>query len=199
MPRTEEQLQRLIHQASTTLQSIQDELGRDGVGGKVRFPVGYLIPVHERMDLFNWIDDNTLRKNLCYQLMFTDVLGWLLRRTTLKGTARSMVIKHVIAVMGGIAEAVTFVAMRQLGHGKRNYAKRIERLKEDGIFSQDLADDLQWLWEARSRIHVHEVTDLELDAYDAGDGNRAASSVSSLVDRLRHFMIAREFDDLTNR
>ena len=59
-----------------------------------------------------------------------------------------------------------------------------------------LRDELLWLWDARSAIHVHEVDELVLDAYDVAQSNRAISVVTRAVECLRHFVVANEFDDL---
>lgn len=107
-----------------------------------------------------------------------------------------MVVKHTITTMGGIAEAITATAARQLGHGKCRFAARVERLCAEGAFDQELRSELSWLWEARSAIHVHEVKELELDAYEIKDSNRAIKAVGALSEQMRHFVTAREFENL---
>jgi hypothetical protein len=196
MPLTAAQLQELIDQAGTALQAIQSELGRDRTGGRVRFPTGYIKPVRDRIGGFIWMDSDALKRNICYHLIFTDVLRWLLNRTTLMGTAQSMVIKHIIVAMGTVAEAVTFTAARQLGHGKRSFIARIERLRKEGVLTEALRGELEWLWQARAAIHVHEVVDLELDAYEVRDSNRAIRAVTTLNERVRNFVIALDFEVL---
>lgn len=42
-----------------------------------------------------------------------------------------MVVKHIIALMGAVAESLTVAAMLQLSHGKRNFAKHVQYLCEE--------------------------------------------------------------------
>jgi hypothetical protein len=193
MALTPAELQVLIDEAGAALQGIQNELGRDGNGGKVRFPRGYLKRVHERIGRFAWIDDDTLKRNLCYHLIFSDVLRWILNRTDLANVARGMVVKHTIAVMGAVVESLTVTAMKQLGQGKRNFAKRVAYLCGEGLIDEALRDELLWLWEARSKVHVYDVTDLELDTYEVKDSNRAITATCGLSDALNMQMLARAF------
>jgi hypothetical protein len=191
MALTPAQLQALIDEAGAALQGIQDELGRDGSGGQVRFPRGYLKGVQTRIGRFAWLDNDILRRNLCYHLIFCDVLRWVLNRTDLAGVARGMVVKHTIAVMGAVAESLTVAAMFKLGHGKGKYAARCERLRDKDIIDETLKDELLWLWEARSSVHVYDVTDLELDTYEVRDSNRAIKAMTALAEALNtHFILA---------
>lgn len=174
------QLQQLVDQAGAALQRIQNELGPDGVGGTVAFPRGYLSTLGAHIRGILWIGNSTLARNLCYHLIFGEVLRWLLNRTDLYGVARGMVIKHLIALMGGIAESLTVEAMRKLKHGKKSYAKRVAQLLTDRVIDQPTHDELVWLWTSRSAIHVYEVTDLEAGKYEVKDSNRAVAVVRAL-------------------
>jgi hypothetical protein len=102
-----------------------------------------------------------------------------------------MVVKHTIAVMGAVAESLTVAAMFKLGHGKGKYAARCERLRDKDIIDETLKDELLWLWEARSSVHVYDVTDLELDTYEVRDSNRAIKAMTALAEALNtHFILA---------
>jgi len=68
-----DQLQEHMAQASIHLQAIQDILSPDGRVARVRFPRGYSNPVRDRIGRLGWIDDNALRRNLCYHPMFSTV------------------------------------------------------------------------------------------------------------------------------
>ena len=178
------QLQRLVDATGVGLQQIQDELGRDGNGGKVRFPRGYLNPISARMTGFLWIGDETLKRNLCYTLIFSDVLRWVLNRTDLYGVARDMVVKNAIAVMGAIAESLTVAAMVELKQPKGKFAGRLSRLVAAGAMDSSLQAELQWLWDARNGIHVHDVAHLEAGRYPVSDANRAIKAAVGLRDKL---------------
>lgn len=178
------QIEALAYEAGVAMQEIQIELGRDGAGGVVRFPRGYLKTVGERIGKIAWIGDETLKRNLCYHLIFGDVLRWLLNRTDLWGVARGMVVKQTIALMGGVAESLTFEAMRRLKYGKRNFGRRVEQLFDDFVIDKVTRDELLWLWDARAAIHVYEVTNLEVDKYEVKHSNRAIRAVRALADAL---------------
>jgi hypothetical protein len=190
------ELNKHVERANTALQAIQDMVGRNGTLGKIRFPTVLIRPVREHIGPYSWINKNTLNRNICYHLIFADVLRWLVNRTSLFSVAKSMVVKHVIAVHGAIAESLTVEAMKELGHGKPKFAKRLERLRDEAVIDEALMDELIWLWETRSAVHVYEVTDLELDAYDVPDGNRAIKATRALTERLQVFMDARMFDPI---
>jgi hypothetical protein len=184
MALTPEQVDWLAARASADLQQIQQELGRDGTGGVVAFPRGYLPTVGSMIGGLTWISNHTVARNLCYHVIFGEVLRWLLNRTDLYGVARGMVMKHLIALMGTIAECLTVEAMKKLGHGTRNFGKRIAHLLKDSVIDEPTHDALIWLWDARAAIHVYEVTDLEADKYAVKDCDRAIASVHALSDAL---------------
>jgi hypothetical protein len=184
MALTPAQLQHLVDGAGAALQQIQDELGRDGPGGKVRFPAGYIATVAARTPMFLWIGDEALKRNICYHLIFADVLRWLLNRTTLGFVARDMVVKHSIAVMGAIVEGVTVAAMTKLGQPIGRFPGRLQRLLAAGAIDGSLRIELEWLWGERTKIHIHEVEGLEIDRYPIADGDRATTTARALCDRL---------------
>ncbi len=188
MPLTPREMQSLIDRASLALQAIQDDLGRDGPGGRVRFPTGYIKTVADRTARLTWIGDEALKRNICYHLIFADVLRWLLNRTTLRLIARDMVIKHTIAVMGAVVEGITVAAVGRLRQPAGNrFPARLGRLVTAGAINEDLRADLQWLWDLRTNIHIHEAQGLEIDRYPVSDSNRAVRVVRRLADQLNAF------------
>ncbi len=187
MPLTPHQLQVKIDSVSQGLQEIQDHLGRDGPGGRVSFPTGYIKTVADRTSRLPWIGDEALKRNLCYHLIFADVLRWFLNRTTLGLIARDMVVKHMITVMGAVAEGVTVAAVRRLNQDDGRFPGRLTRLVSARAIDADMQVELKWLWDTRTNIHIHEVQGLEIDRYPVGHSNRAIVAVRSLCDQLNEF------------
>lgn len=178
------QLREHAEQASFHLQQIQNLLGHDGSGVRVTFPRGYLKPVSARIGRFGWINSDTLRRNICYHLMYADMLRWLLNRTDIAGVAKCMLVKHLIIEMGLLAETLSATAEKQFGRGKVGFERRMRRLVDHNAITAELSTELVWLWTTRSAIHLHEVEELELDSYTLPAGNRAAKAVDKLIGAL---------------
>lgn len=189
MPLTPAEIQDLADQAGAALQQIQDELGRDGAGGVVRFPRHYIKTVGQRTHHFLWIGDEALKRNLCYHFLFADVLRWILNRTDLWGVARDMVVKHWIATIGAIVEGITVAAITRLAQPVGRFPGRLNRLVTAGAIDAALQTELQWVWDTRTNMHIHEVQYLEIDRYPIPEAVRASNAVRTLCDRLNaHFL-----------
>lgn len=189
MALTPEEIQQRVEAAGRLLQEIQDALGRNGEGGRVRFPAGYIQAVGVRTLQFLWIGDEALKRNACYHLIFADVLHWLLNRTTLWLIARDMVIKHFIATMAAVAEALTIAACRRLRLDVGAFDPRVDRLVRSRAITHDTGVELKWLWETRTNLHIHEGVGLKIDRYPDDDAMRAKRALRSMRDELNERFI----------
>lgn len=170
------------------LQGIQDYLGHhDHAGGKVRFPRGYLRPVGHFYQQLRFVDDKGLRRNLCYALVLSDVLRWIINRTDLWGLPKEMVSKIGIVVMGAICESIAINGTRGLIGRRHAFCARVELMVNHKIITEDLRDELQWLWQKRCAIHIHDVSYLEYGRYNVGDYNRAVRATRDLRKALEAF------------
>jgi hypothetical protein len=172
-------------EASGLLQEIQDYLGKQHMeAGEVRFPRGYIRTAEEGRRRVAFIRDYTLRTNLSYTLMLSDVYSWILRRTDLAATAREMVIKAALFLGGSIAESILVGYYTGVLGRNQKYKKRTARLVSDGIVSEKVKHDLDWLWDMRNRQHLFLAEAREIDHYGNEDYLRAAVALRALVDGL---------------
>ena len=178
----DDELRRGLEQASSLLQEIQDYLGRDfSKSAKVRFPRGYIRTATIARKKINFVQPEALKSNISYTMMLTDVQHWLLARTDLAGTAREMVIKLQIFLIGTIIESVTKAYLKgKCGDG---YKRRTNYLLAEGLISDELKADLDWLWDVRNKMHLFQVTDSEWLSkdYSVENHNRAMRAFNELL------------------
>ena len=58
---------------------------------------------------------------------------------------------------------------------------------DKGIISEDLRDELHWLWEARSAIHIYEIDHTEHQKYKMSEYNRAIKATRELRNSLAEY------------
>ena len=184
MPLTADDLNSLVTQASTALQEIQNEHGRDNVvAARVRFPRGFIQTAGTHRTQLPNLGTAVQRRNASYALMTLDVFRWLAVRTDLSGTSLSLIVKEAVCVIGAVCEWLTKEATRGNG-SSRPFTVRTERLVAASVIDTALKTDLDWLWDVRCNEHLHEVTTLEHEMYERSDYNRALAAYTSLRDKL---------------
>lgn len=182
---SDEELRQAIAAAGNLLQEIQDYVGRDfTTPAKVRFPRGYLRTAAQARQRLAFLEPSHLRSNISYTMMLTDVQHWLLARTDLSGTAREMVVKLQIFLLGTIVESITKVHLS--GKCGGNYKRRTEYMVEQEIISPVLKTELDWLWDIRNNMHLFQLDDSEWlsTEYTTGNHNRAVKAFQRLVEVL---------------
>jgi hypothetical protein len=182
------ELAETVERVSKDLQAIQKFLGRDlSRPCKIRFPYGYIRTASHFRNRFWFVSDTTLRQNIGYTLILNDVLHWLMVRTSLTGTAKEMLIKDGIVLLGNIAESLTKLPLSSSA-AQKPYKKRTERLETMGIITTALRTDLDWLWDTRNNCHLFLVTFREYGHYTEVDYNKAFRTTRALRDALdAHF------------
>jgi hypothetical protein len=101
------------------IQQIQDYLGQDPhADGKIRFPRNFIRTASHFRERLSFIKDTNIRDNLAYALIQSDVYRWLTNRTDIFGTAKEMIIKSGIALMGSICETMAIDSTKSI-IGKR--------------------------------------------------------------------------------
>jgi len=167
------------------IQHIQDYLGQDNhAAGKIRFPRKFIRTAdHFRKELA-FIKDDNIRDNLAYALIQSDVYRWLTNRTDLFGTAKEMVMKSGIALMGSICETMAIDGTKGIIGKKHSFCERCNRMVDKGFISENLKDELHWLWETRAAIHIYEINHREHEKYKMTDYNRAIKATRGLRDAL---------------
>lgn len=180
----EELLQR-VTEASALLQEIQDYVRRDfSKSAKIKFPRGYIRTAAEARTRIRFVKDKNLSSNVSYTMLLSDVQHWLLVRTDLSGTAKKMVIKLQMFLLGSMIESLTKVFLK--GKCGGNFGKRTTYLKENGIIPEQLSSDIDWLWALRNKMHLFLVDESEWlsEDYTVENHNRAARTFRSLLDHL---------------
>jgi hypothetical protein len=186
------QLATAIAEVSGQLQDISDYLkAHPKATGQVRFPRGVLRTAAYFRSRFPFIADNNLLRNLSYAFMLYDVFNWILTRTDLAGTARDMVLKNAIVLIGSIAESLARGGTAGIIGAKHNYKERTRRMVEAKIIAEELKDELDWLWDMRSGIHIYLMEDSEYDHYRIEHFDRAQRAARDLRDALDTYHAAR--------
>lgn len=188
MIENDEQLGEAVAVVNEHIQEIQDYLGRrNHSDGKIRFPRGFLRTATHFRSQLGFVGDSNLKKNLSYALILSDVLWWLTNRTDLAGTAREMVIKNAIILIGSICESIAIDGTRGIIGKRHSFCERADRMVAKGTIAGDLRDELHWLWEKRSGIHIYELDYQEYDTYGISDYNKAVRAIKNLRDALERF------------
>jgi len=181
----DDQLAASVAEAGLLLQAIQDYSGRDFTKtAKVRFPRGFLRTAQQARARLPFLPQSHFKSNLSYAMMLSDVQHWLLARTDHSGTAKEMVIKLQIFLLGSMSESITMVHLR--GRCGGNYRRRTEYLVQHNLISADLKAELDWLWDMRNLMHVFKVEEHEWQSanYTVANHNRAVKALRSLTEAL---------------
>lgn len=182
---SDKELAQKVIEAGALLQEIQDYAGRDfSKSTKVRFPRGYIRTAAEARGRILFIKDDKLKSNVSYTMLLSDVQHWLLVRTDLSGTAKEMIIKLQMFLLGSIIESLTKVYLK--GKCGGNFCKRTAYLKEHGVISEQLQIDIDWLWNMRNNMHLFLVDSSEWQSsnYTVANHNRAVRAFKSLLEKL---------------
>ena len=131
-----------------------------------------------------FLERSHFKSNVSYALMLSDIQHWLLSRTDLSGTAKEMVIKLQIFLLGNVVESLTKVCLR--GKCGGNYKRRTTYLVEQGIITPDQKTELDWLWDMRNLMHLFQVGENEWLStdYTVANHNRAVASFRALTEAL---------------
>ncbi len=184
MIRNDEELREAVRLIGDKLQDVTSYLGdRNCDDGCIRFPTGYLRRAQPLINSYGFIRDRILQRNISYCLLGTDVIRWMLNRTTLMGPARGMIIKQGLTMVASVIESVTKDYLLDGYGGAKGYPKRLERLVTYGVIDEALKTELRWVWDQRQGIHLYLSTDLELNRYTVDDYNRAIRAMQSLREK----------------
>ena len=121
----DEQLREAAESASRLVQEMQSYLGeRNAEEGKIRFPYGYIRTASHFRQRVSFLNDHTLQSNIAYTLILSDVLRWGSNRMHLVGTAKEMLAKQIICLMGGVVESTTKHYLRGVVGARSGYKPR---------------------------------------------------------------------------
>jgi len=182
---SDDELAQKVIEAGALLQEIQDYVGRDfSKSAKVRFPRSYIRTAAEARARIPFVKDAKLRNNVSYTMLLSDIQHWLLVRTDLSGTAKEMLIKLQMFLLGSIIESLTKVYLK--GKCGGNFCKRTAYLKEHGVISEQLQIDIDWLWGIRNNMHLFLLDSSEWQSsdYTITNHNRAVKAFKNLLENL---------------
>lgn len=184
------ELKKAIDIVNEHIQQIQDYLGqRSHPDGKIRFPRKFIRKAAHFRDQLSFIKDTNIKDNLAYALIQSDVYRWLTNRTDIFGIAKEMIMKSGIALMGSICETMAIDATKGLIGRRHSFCERCNRMAVKRIISEDLNNELHWLWDARAAIHIYEIDHREYEKYQIKDYNRAIIAARKLRDELYEYFL----------
>ncbi|CDM66725.1 hypothetical protein [Pyrinomonas methylaliphatogenes] len=183
----EKSIETLVERIGNDLQEIENCLKSEGDRClKIRFPRGYLRKAKFFRKQYWFISNPNLQRNIAYTLILSDVYRWLLNRTDLYGTAREMIIKEGICLVGSLCESITKdVAQHKNICGKNaGYKQRTAAMVEQGMISDNLKKDLDDLWDWRNREHLFLLDEWEYGKYTLKRYNDAIRVLGCLRESL---------------
>lgn len=190
MIENDQQLSDAVTRVSADLQDIQNYLGQNNhQDAKVRFPRGFIRTAAHFRQRFNFLNDEVLKRNVAYTLILSDVYRWLLNRTDISRTAKEMIIKEGICLVGSICESVTKDALTGIVSKKKGYKDRTKYLRDNGVIDEELKIELDWVWDTRNNEHLFLVEIREHEHYRLADYNRAILALRKVRDRLDDYLI----------
>jgi hypothetical protein len=135
----------------------------------IQLPIGIVKKVRDLLPEYQFIQNKTIQRNICYAIESLQFYEWILKRFASYGPIKSYLVKISIILADMVVEAMT----REFIHQKnvrphRKHSKNISKLKGLGI-SDKLISSIEALHSRRSNIHLHLVTDLENEKYTATD------------------------------
>ena len=194
--KNDEELALAVEAVSDYLQSISNYLkDNPEKSAKFKFPRKYLNTVHNYQSKFSWIRNFYLSKNIAYHYQFIDVLRWIGNSTDLYGPVKNVLYKHAIVISGSIAEAFVTATAKKLEYVESKFPGRIKRLNRDGIISNKLLADLNWLWDLRNGIHLHLIEETEHESYKVSSVKKSFKIVKSLETELTDHFEQLDFEE----
>ncbi len=185
----EKELLDAVNSAGASMQMIQDYLAKNPQlisKNRIRFPRGFIRQAAYFRDRLSFVENGSLKSNLSYNMMLTDINHWIIAYTDLSGTALEMVIKWQIALMTAICEAIIKeVTKTKIGKSNK-FAERCNKMVSIKMITEPLKDELQWLWNIRANIHIGEIDGSEYQKYEMKDYIRAKKIVFTLGEELRN-------------
>lgn len=184
-------LSRAAEEAGVLLQKIQNYCEENDLNwiecseAKVRFPRGFIRTAGLQRNRLTFVADISLRSNLAYTLILSDVVLWLQLRTDLWGTPKEMLTKLYVFLIGSLCESITKEYLEGVcGHG---YKKRNEFLVTQGIISEELKIELDWLWDTRNKMHLFQLESPEYENdYNHDCHMRCIRAFRGLIASFRH-------------
>lgn len=105
-------------------------------------------------------------------------------RTDIAGTAKEMIIKEGICLVGSLCESITKDVLTDKVGKSKGYKDRNKYLVDKGIIDVTLQSELDWVWDTRNNEHLFLVEIREHEHYKVSDYNRAINALRALREKL---------------
>lgn len=119
--------------------------------------------------------------------MFLDVLRWLGNRTDIFGTARNMLFKQGLVIIGSVIETICVKCTEDIIGRSHNFKERTRRMVIKDMITKQLKDSLDCIWDKRSNVHIYLVSLSEHEYYKSDDFNKAKLALNQLRDQLDEY------------
>ena len=141
----------------------------------IKFPRGVIRTAGYFRNRLIFINNYVLKTNLAYHLMLSDVYRWILNRFDISLTAKEMLIKEGISLIGNIIEAIVrYLAIESFGQKKDiGFSRACTVLVDNGIITKEQKKSLQWLWDMRCKEHLLNLPNTEYNKYTLQHYNMA--------------------------
>lgn len=171
------QINKLIENISAELQDLE-KLLHDSSPKRVdiRFPRKVIRTAEYFRTRLGFINDDTLKTNIAYHLMLSDVYRWILNRFDIALTAKELLIKEGISLIGNIIEAIITHIARNItsnSNERIGFKKACTILVENKIITDELKKDLLWVWGMRCKEHLLNLKETEYKKYELKHYNNA--------------------------
>jgi hypothetical protein len=193
--RNDRELALATERASRLIQEIQDYAGRTlRNDAKVSFPRRLIRTAARGRFLCPGYLTQARQSSCAYGLMYLDVLWWIISRTDLGGIAQEMVLKSAIITLGSILEALLKIPGERV-FGTRSedgLRKRIDEACRRGWINVEDRDELKWLWDRRTNVHLHQLDEHEFGLYQVEHVSKPTAALLRLMSALRMWHLERE-------
>ena len=148
-------------------------------------PYGTIRKVCALMPEYDFVKNNTMRRNICYAVEALDFYRWIINRFKLYGPVSGYLYKTGIILVDMITESMVRDFLKQKREkANKSHSKNIKKLSRLGV-PQILCDRIDTLHSRRSNIHLHLVTDLEATKYTLKDWNRSILCLQATKEKFR--------------
>lgn len=170
------QINELIENISVELQKLEELLYNSSTKKvNIRFPHKVIRTADYFRTRLVFISNDTLRTNIAYHLMLSDVYRWILNRFDIALTAKELLIKEGISLMGNIIEAIIVHIARNITSDSKDrigFKKACTILVENKIITAELKRDLMWVWGMRCKEHLPNLKETEYKKYELEHYNK---------------------------
>jgi len=172
----EAEIQTLIKRISSDLQTLEELLQAGDIERvEIRFPRGIIRRADEFKNRLIFIQGYVLKTNVAYHLMLSDVYRWILNRFDISLTAKEMLIKEGISLIGNIIESIVkYIATNiEKPSSEIGFKRACTIIAKHGVITSEQKEELTWIWGMRCKEHILNLKNTEYNKYTIEHYNKA--------------------------